>query len=305
LNIWGEANMAILIDIDPVKTLITSPDAYPQVAENQGFKLYWSSAGRDPVQVATGLSGTNTANLAADLDKAGLEGKSMLTTLGRVSGVSIEQQILRHLPGNPFVDAQVVFVPGEDLPFSAGGSTVAINVFALEQRGNKLFLGDCPLLSFLANRIHQLCTNKIAPEQTLTSCSTAVSNFLLNLLKEGSATLFFTMPVFGTVFQLWEKAEGQRDTDLQLLRQYLRVKEGDKAPLALARELEQSFGLTGEAAFTAKYPLGTWMCQVIESAFGRARLVELFQHPGEFLGIFEEARMKFGLAEKYSLEVSK
>lgn len=294
--------MAILIDLEPVKSLIAQPDTYAQVADNPGFSLYWRSMGRDPNQVAAGLAGTDAADRAAALDEAGQEAKSLLGCLARISGVSIEQLVLRHLPGDPFVDAQVVFVPGGDLVLAAEGNTVVINVFALEQQGNKLFLGEFPLLSLLANRIHQLYTKSLAPEQPVSSCAAAIRNFLLQLLRVGSATLFFTLPVSGSVYKFWQQAEQRRDGDVQLLRHYLRLAGGeDKSPLVLIREMEQAFGLSGTAALAAKYPLGTWMCQVIEGAFGRSYLVDLLLNPADFLEVFEQARRKFGLADKYSL----
>ena len=293
--------MAILIDVGPVKSLVNSPDTYPEVAGNLGFSLYWRSQGRDPVQVAAGMAATNTANRAAALDVSGPENKGILNSLGRLSGVSIEQQLLRHLPGDPFIDTRVVFVPGSDLVMAADGNTLAINVFALEQRGNKVFLGDVPLLSFVANRVHQLCTHILASPQPAISCSMALGNFMRDLLREGSATLFFTMPVSGQVYNLWQDAEKRRETDISLLRQYLQTREGEKSPMVLTREMEETFGLKGPAALVAKFPLGTWMCQVIESAFGRSHLVSLLQQPQDFLKVFEQARNKFGLAEKFSL----
>lgn len=291
--------MGVHIDIEPVKTLISQPEAFSQVADNPGFRLYWQSQGRNPSEAALALTMADSSKAAA-LDQENPEGRSILNSLGRISGASVEQQVARHLPGE-IGDYWVSFVPGNDAPLAAEGNTVAINVFALEQRQNKLFLGDFPLLSLLANRVHRLGTQTLSPSVPGTTCSQVLSNFLGKLLQEGSATLFFTMPVSGPVYQLWEKAEAKRDAQVEMLRNYLHVKEGDMAPSALARELEQAFALPGNASLAAKYPLGTWLCQVIEGAFGRSHLLTLYQQPREFLPTFERARSKFGLAEKYSL----
>lgn len=291
--------MAIIIDFEPVKLLITQPETYSQTAENPGFKLYWRTLGRDPVQSAAEVPGTDAAKRAASMEK------DVLLALGRISGVSIEQLIIRHLPGNPSVNCRVIFVPGADLTLAAQDDILAVNVFALEMRGTKLFLGDFPLLSLLANRIHQLCSEKLAPVLPANSSARAVGNVLHSFLKEGSATLFFTMPVSGPVYSLWQKCEQQRDLDIEMLRNFLGAAGGDKAPSALTREMDQAFALTGAAALAARYPLGTWMCQVIESAFGRPRLVALLEHPEDFVNVFEQARNKFGLPEKYCLAVKK
>lgn len=295
--------VAIHIDIDPVKTLITEPDAYSQVVANSGFQLYWRKQGRDPVQAAMAFSMGEGVGRAAALDQSGPDKKSVFNSIGRISGASIEQQVMRHLPGSFAMDITITFLPGGDLPLAAQGQDLAVNVFALEQRLGKLFLADFPLLSLLANRAHRLCTLAHFPDTPGTTCAKALSNFIGNMLKEGCATLFFTMPVAGTVYEGWQQAETRRDSEIQLLRRLLQVKEGDMAPQALAKEMERSLSLTGSAELAAKYPLGTWMCQVIESAFGRSRLVELLQQPDDFINTFEQARNKFGLADKYSVEV--
>ncbi len=291
--------MGIHIDVEPVKTLITQRESYSQIAENPGFKLYWQSQGRGPGEVALALA-VDDHSRAAALDQDRPDGKSILNSLGRISGASLEQQVARHLP-TAVADFQVTFVPGGDAPLVAEGNIVAVNVFALEQKLNKLFLGDFPLLSLLANRIHRLATQSLSPAIQGTTCSRVVSNFLGKLLREGSATLFFTMPVSGSVYQEWSRAEAQRDAQVDMLRNYLQVLDGDMAPLALARELEQTFALPGNAGLAARYPLGTWLCQVIEGAFGRSQLLDMFQQPQDFLPTFEKARSKFGLTEKYSL----
>lgn len=294
--------MGIHVDVEPVKTLISQRDTYSQMAVNPGFKLYWQSQGRDPEGVAVAMA-MDDPSRAATLDQSSADGKSILNGLSRISGVSLEQQVARNFP-TQLGDIQVTFVPGGDAPLVAEGNIVAVNVFALEQRLNKLFLGDFPLLSLLANRIHRLSTQSLSPVVQGTTCSRVLSNFLGKLLREGSATLFFTMPVSGFVYQEWAKAEGQRDAQVAELRHLLQAKDGEMAPLALAGELEQAFALSGNASLAARYPLGTWLCQVIEGAFSRSRLLNLFQQPADFLTTFEHARSKFGLTDKYSLGVS-
>jgi hypothetical protein len=294
--------LGVHIDIEPVRALISQPESFSQMAGNPGFRLYWQSQGRDPAEVAQTLAKTESGRAAA-LNEEQPDGRSVLNSLGRISGASIEQQVARHLPSE-VPDFRVSFVPGGAAPLAAEGNTVAVNAFALELRAIKLFLGDFPLLSLLANRIHRLGTQSLYPSAPGTTCSRILSNFLGTLLREGSATLFFTMPVSGPVHQLWEKAEARREAQVELLRQYLQVKDGDMAPPTLARELEQAFALSGNADLAAKYPLGTWICQVIEGAFGRSHLLTLYRQPQDFLPSFERARSKFGLAEKYSLGVS-
>ena len=289
----GEA-LTIRIDIELLKKLIEQPDSLAKAADSPGFKLYWLSLGRGHNQAIAELQGQN-ARIAA-LAQEDANGKSILSTLGRISGSSIEQQVIRHLPAGITADATVEFVPGGDLPLVAEGNLMAVNFFAIEQRNNKLFVGDFPLLSFLANRIHQLLTAKLA--LPLIGAGGAFENFLCRMLREGSATLFFTLPVSGPVFSLWQQAEKRREEEVQLLRRSLHAQDRNSA---LVRELEFSLSLPGSAALAARYPLGAWMCQVIEGAFGRDHLVALLQRPQDFVADFEQARTKFGLPDKYSL----
>lgn len=289
--------MAIHIDLEPVKTLYAQSDTYVHLAENPGYKLYWRAVGRDPLEAAEEIPNLGSSSQAAAVEQG------VLSPLGRISGASLEQQVARHLPDNFDIDVRVVFVPGDKLAFVAEGYTIAVNVFSLEPKGNKLFLNDVHLLSLLANRIHQLCTEKLVSSLQANSNAKVIENLFVNFLREGSATLFFTMPVSGPIYSLWQKGEQQRDAEIEKLRRYLQSGGGDKVPPALARELEQTFALGGNAELTAKYPLGTWMCQVIESAFGRQHLVDLLQHAEDFLKVFEQARTKFGLPEKYNLAV--
>lgn len=289
--------MAIHIDLEPVKSLFSDSDSYSQIADNPGFMLYWRSRGYDPQQVAANLSEHSPASQAAALDQG------ILGPLGRISGVSIEQLVSRHLPGSPPVNAEVVFVPGDELPIATGNNTIAINVYSLEPRGNKLYLNGVHLLSLLANRVHQLCTEKLMPALPVNSNSGVINNVICKFLREGSATLFFTMPVSGPIYDLWHKAEQRRDVEIDQLRQYLRGEMDENVPAALSKKIEGHFGLSGMGEVSARYPLATYMCQVIESAFGRPRLIDLLQHADEFLTVFEQARKKFGLSEKYSLEV--
>lgn len=291
--------MAIHIDLEPVKSLYAQSDSYAHLAENPGYKLYWRTAGRDPLEAAEDIPDLGLSSQAAAVEQG------VLSPLGRISGASLEQQVARHLPDNFDIDVRVVFVPGDKLAFAAEGYTIAVNVFSLELKGNKLFLNDVHLLSLLANRIHQLCTEKLISSLPANSNAKVIENLFINFLREGSATLFFTMPVSGPVYNLWQKAEQQRDVEIEKLRHILQSGGGDKVPPALARELEQTFALGGNAELTANYPLGTWMCQVIESAFGRQHLVDLLQHAEDFLKVFEQARTKFGLPEKYNLAAAR
>jgi len=291
--------MPIKIDIEPIQSLIAQPESYLQVSENPGFSLYWRQQGRNPEQVATELASTGGDRVAV-LKQPGPSKKTVLDGLNRISGVSLEQQVLRHLPEGSFVQTQVVFLPGADAPLVDQGTTVAVNAFALEQRGTKLFIGDFPLLSLLANRVHQLCTKALVPVVPPSTSAVAVKSLLHSFLLQGSATLFFTMPVSGPVYNLWQQAGKSRDSAIEKLRRYLQADDGD-SPLALLRQMEDDFSLKGKAALGAKYPLATWMCQVIESAHNRSHLVQLFQQPSNFLATYEQARKKFGLPEKYSL----
>ena len=285
--------MTVRIDIELLKKLIEQPDSLAKAADSPGFHLYWLSLGRDPNQAIAELQGRHVR--IAALAQEDTSGKSMLGALGRISGASIEQQVVRHLSGGITTEVTVEFVPGGELPLIAEGNLVAVNFFAIEQRGNKLFMGDFPLLSILANRIHQLCSAKLALPRLGDG---ALENFLFRMLREGSATLFFTLPVAGPVFSLWQQAEKRREEEVQLLRQSIHAQ--DRNP-ALIRELENSISLPGSAALAARYPLGAWMCQVIEGAYGRAHLVALLQHPQDFVADFEQARIKFGLPDKYNL----
>lgn len=294
--------MGIIIDIEPVKALMAQPSNYSQIAENPGFKLYWHNQGRSPAEVAAALVVADPSGREV-LNQETPNKKSVINALSRISGASIEQQVTRHLPWEKEIDARISFVPGGDAPLVTQGNIVAVNVYSLEQRLNKLFLGGFPLLSLLANRVHRLNTESgtaVRPEAT---CSQVRNVFLANLLREGSATLFFTIPVSGPLYQSWEQAGGQRDAQVDRLRHFIKIHDGSMPPQALAREMEQSFALGGDASLAAKYPLGTWMCQVIESAFSRSHLVNLLQQPDGFLAAFEQARIKFGLAEKYRLGV--
>lgn len=281
--------MAIHIDIEPVKNFILGPEGSPSLVENPGFSLYWRSQGKDPFQAAMEVASYRQRG----------EMQSLLTSLGRISGVSIEQKLLRHLPEGFFVDNRVTFVPGNSRIIVSDANNLVINLFSIEQRGTKNYIGDFPLLSVLANCIHQICTAAIMPEVKASSFTGIRDNFLKRMLRQGSATLFFTTPVAGVVYELWQEAERRREADIKALRAYLHNAEG--SPVTVERELEQRFGLNEPSSIVARYPLGTWMCQVIESAFGRGRLVELLQTPKEFISLFEQARQKFGLPEKYSL----
>lgn len=298
----GVTLMSVRIDIELIRILSEQPDSLAPAAESPGFRLYWRNLGRDPSQAIVELAKPGLNDRLAALADEGASGKSVLGALGRISGVSIEQQLTRHLPGGATVDVSVEFVPGGDPPVIAEGSTVAVNFFALELRGNKLYVGNFPLLSLLANRIHRLCTARLAAPRFDNEAGGILDNFLARMLWEGSATLFFTVPVSGPVYDLWQQAEKRREADVELLRRYIHANEHGPA---LARELEQHFALNGSAALAARYPLGTWMCQVVEGAFGRNSLVDLLSKAHGFVDAFEKARIKFGLPEKYSLAASR
>lgn len=290
--------MSVCIDIELIKILSEQPDSLAPATESPGFRLYWRNLGRDPSQAISELANPGLADRLAGLAMEGASGKSVLGALGRISGVSIEQQVTRHLPAGAMFEVNVEFVPGSDPPVIAEGNTVAVNFFALELRGNKLYVGDFPLLSLLANRIHRLCTARLAAPRLELEAGGLLENFLARMLREGSATLFFTVPVSGPVYNLWQQAEKRREADVEMLRRYIHANEHGSA---LARELERHFALSGSAALAARYPLGTWMCQVVEGAFGRNFLVDLLSKSHGFVDAFEEARSKFGLPEKYSL----
>lgn len=298
----GVTLMSVRIDIKLIKILTEQPDSMVQAAESPGFRLYWRNLGRDPSQAISELAKPGLEGRLKALAEEGVNGKSVLGALGRISGASIEQQVTRHLPAGAMFEVNVEFVPGGDQPVIAEGTTVAVNFFSLELRGNKLFVGDFPLLSLLANRIHQLCTARLVAPQLEDAAGGALENFLARMFREGSATLFFTVPVSGPVYNLWQQAEKRREADVQLLRRYIHAKENGAA---LARELEHSLALTGSASLAARYPLGTWMCQVVEGAFGRNYLVDSLRHAYGIVDAFEEARSKFGLPEKYSLAASR
>lgn len=291
--------MAIRIELELVRTLAEKPGSLASAAaESPGFAMYWRNLGRDFGQAVAELSAPGfdsrlTAALAANSD-----GKNCLAALSRLSGASIEQQVSRHLPDDGAIDAWVEFIPGGDSPLVTEGNAVAVNIFALELRGNKLFVGDFPLLSLLANRIHRLCSAQLAALPAAANGALAV--FLARMFQESCATLFFTVPVFGPMRTQWQEAELRREADVELLRRYL---HGQERSAASAWELEEYFALQGSAALAAKYPLATWMCQVIEGAFGRPHLVGLLRRSTDFVRTFEEARVKFGLPEKYSLAV--
>ncbi|MGI6363020.1 MAG: DUF5700 domain-containing putative Zn-dependent protease [Bacillota bacterium] len=287
--------MSVCIDIALVKILTAQPDSLAAAADSPGFRLYWRKAGLDPNEALTELATPEVKARLLAL-KEEVQGRSVLGALGRISGASIEQQVARHIPAGGVVDSCVEFVPGGRLPLVAEGNTVAVNLFALELQGNKLYIGDFPLLSILANRVHCLASEKLVPGLDTANVS-PLTVFLVRMLRESCATLFFTVPVSGSIYNLWQQAEKRRDEDVELLCKYI---QGGKRAADL-QELEQHFSLGVNAALVARYPLGTWMCQVIEGAFGRSYLVNLLPQAHNFLTAFEEARIKFGLPDKFSM----
>ncbi|HOC07225.1 MAG TPA: hypothetical protein PKN71_07930 [Bacillota bacterium] len=287
--------MSVRIDIELVKTLTAQPDSLAPAADSPGFRLYWRKTGLDPNEALTELATPEIKARLLALEEE-VQGRSVLGALGRISGTSIEQQVTRHIPDGGAVDSCVEFIPGGKLPFVAEGNTVAVNLFAMELHGNKLYIGDFPLISILANRVHLLASEKFVPGLDNASAS-PLAVFLVRMLRESCATLFFTVPVSGNIYNLWQQAEKRREEDVELLRKY--IQGGKRA--ADPQELEQHFSLGASAALVARYPLGTWMCQVIEGAFGRNYLVNLLPQAHNFINAFEEARIKFGLPDKFSM----
>lgn len=294
--IMGGEVMSVRIDIELVKTLTEQPDSLAPAVDNPGFRLYWRKLGLDSNQAVTELTKPEVKTKLMALAEE-VQGRSVAGALGRISGASIEQQVTRHIPGGGIVDANVQFIPGGKLPLVAEGNTVAVNLFALELHGNKIYIGDFPLLSILANRVHLLASERLSPFGLEDTNTAPLAVFLVRMLRESTATLFFTVPFSGQIYNLWQQAEKRREEDVALLRRYLHG--GESGPSL--QELEQRFSLGSSAAFVSKYPLGTWMCQVIEGAFGRNYLVNLMQQTHNFVNAFEEARIKFGLPDKYSM----
>ncbi|MTI94383.1 MAG: hypothetical protein FH749_02690 [Firmicutes bacterium] len=298
--------MSIIIELGSVKSLTEPRPA--DFTSNQGFNIYWQQAGINPDEVARAISDGNSAGfegareLAASVTTAAQDAgwSDILNILGRVSSVSLEQLLIRHLPEQVETDAEVFFVPGACRPVVFQGKQLAINVFSLEQRKRKLFVEDTPLLSLLCHFVHRICTQKFA-KQAGNSREQVVSSFLSKLFLEGAATLFFTLPTSGVVSQQWAAAEKRREHDFAKLRE--KCKDESSNPEQLRADLERQFALTAASALTARYPIGTYMCQVIESAFGRNHLVQLLSQPSRFAEEYEQARKKFALPDKYSLDL--
>lgn len=288
--------MSVRIDIELVKTLTEQPDSLAPAVDSPGFRLYWRKLGFDPNEALAELAKPEVVTKLMALEDE-VQGRSVLGALGRISGASIEQQVVRHVPDGAAVDSCVEFVPGGRLALVAEGNTVAVNLFAMELHGNKLYIGDFPLLSILANRVHFLASERFAPLGLENASAAPLAVFLGRMLRESCATLFFTVPVSGSTYNLWQQAEKRREADVDLLRRYIHGGQRD----AGLQELEQHFSLGASAASVARYPLGTWMCQVIEGAFGRNHLVNLMLQPQNFINTFEEARIKFGLPDKFSM----
>lgn len=285
--------MSVNVHTEMLQELTEKPETLAAFAGCPGFQLYWRSLGQE--EAVNHLRERGLADKLAALAGEGPGGKSIIGALGRISGASIEQQVLRHLPAGGKIDVRLDFIPGGTAPLCAEGGLLAVNAFALKLQANKLYIGGFPLLSLLANRVHRLSTDRLfskVPEGS----SPLPHRFLDRLLQEGCATLFFTVPITGPVSSLWQQATDRREAEAGLLRRFLTGGEGTGD-----EELERHFSLTGDAALGAKYPLGTWMCTVIEGAFGRDFLVDLLHKPREFLPAFERARVKFSLPDKYSL----
>lgn len=285
--------MSIQIDFQTVKLLLAEAVAdVDQLAGNPGFSFYWRNEKVEPREAAAVLlkqqaNFPGSAQLAAARDRFAEQPSTILQSLGRISGASLSQNLSRHLPAGVEVTADVYFVPGGSQPLHYGEGQLAVNLFALEQRANKLHLGEFHLLSVLAHYIHRIATGR------LNAGAGGMAGLMNKLLRIGAATLFFTLPTAGPVRDQWDEADEQGAESFALLRRAL-TGRGDPA------QVERSLTLPKPASLAAPYPLATYMCQVIEGAFGRARLVELLQS-GDFVQVYEQARAKFGLPDKYSL----
>lgn len=289
--------MSVILDIKLAQKLVAQPDSLNQAAESSGFCLYWSHLGYSPDQAIAELRKSQELELA---EWGGQEprGKTPLGALSRLSGNSIKQEVSRHLPLNAMPEIVVEFVPGNVMPLVAEGNIVAVNIFSLQLVLNKLQVQGIPLLSLLTNRIHRLATENLLAKQP-GDTGNSYNDFIAEMFREGCATLFFTVPTTGPVYDQWQRAEERREDEFALLRRCIRAADTG----LLVAELRRSLALTGDAVLAARYPLATWMCRVVEGAFSRSFLVDLLLRPHYFLKAFEEARIKFGLPNKYSIAV--
>lgn len=284
--------MTIQIDLETIKLMLAPGTDVDQLLSNPGFSFYWRREGVEPRDAAAVLlkqegSFPGSEQLGAARDRFAEQPSTIVHSLGRISGASLRQNLNRHLPAGTDASCEVYFVPGAGQPLHSGEGKLAIDLFSLKQKAKKLHLGEFPLLSVLAHYIHRLETDR------LSVAASGMAGLMQDMLRVGAATLFFTLPTAGPVREQWEEADMKSDENFALLRRAL---AGRSDPLQVKNRLT----LSEPAALAAPYPLATYMCQVIEGAFGRARLVQLLAG-GDFVSLYEQARIKFGLAEKYNL----
>jgi hypothetical protein len=286
--------VAIRLDFSSLKA-ITQGETFNNLANNPALGLYWQADWERVALYLCGDKGTDFTE-AALLDKkirsfvANPACPDIFQALGRVSGVSIEQLVLRHLPEGAFVDVQVALIPGALKPLMRTDKLLVLNGLDLDMVNKKLHFHGVHLLSFLANRVHRMISEEMSPRGT--AQDVALAEFFL----DGAATLFFSLPGQTEAGAAWLRAEEEREHQFGLLKELLTSRDGGTIKIRLA-----ALALEGPGTLAAKYPLATYICQVIEGAFGRARLVELLATPAKILQVYEEARQKFSLPERYSV----
>ncbi len=285
--------MAIHVDSQAVKMMLNREGAdYNQLAETPGFSHYWRTEGVEPRDAAVAVLGEEASfagykRLTSDLESFSAQSFNIPQALGRISGSSLQQNLVRHLPADLEAQGDVYFIPGGQRPLAVEAGMLIINVFALEVRGTKLYLGEFHLLSVLAHYLHRMATGQFS----LTVQN--ISDMMTKMMYVGAATLFFTSPTSGPVRNQWDEAEKKTTEHFAALRRAL-ASGGNPG------HLESMLGLPAPASLAAPYPLATYMCKVIDGAFGRARLVSLLGE-GNFVSVYEEARVKYSLSEQYSL----
>jgi len=285
--------MAIQVDSQAVKLMLNKEGAdYGQLTENPGFSHYWRTEGVEPRDAAAAVLGEEVSfagynRLASDMASFSAQPFNVPQGLGRVSGASLQQNLARHLPAGLEARGDVYFIPGGQRPLTVANGKLIINVFALDVRGTKLYLGEFHLLSVLAHYLHRMATGQFS------LLVQGMPDMMTKMMYVGAATLFFTSPTSGPVRNQWDEAEKKTAEHFALLRKAL-VGGGDPG------QLESLLGLPAPAGLAAPYPLATYMCKVIDGAFGRARLVSML-HGGNFASVYEDARVKYALSPQYSL----
>lgn len=285
--------MAIQIDTQAVKLMVNKEGAdHAQLTENPGFSHYWRKEGAEPRDVGAAVLGEETSfaghnRLVSDLEAFAAQPLNIAQSLGRISGASLRQNLVRHLPAGVEPRGDIYFIPGGQQPLIVADGMLIVNAFALEVRGTKLYIGEFHLLSVLAHYLHRMATGQFSLQiQNL-------SDMVTKMMYIGAATLFFTSPTGGPVRAQWDEAEKETTENFALLRNAL---ASGRDP----GQVETALGLPSPASLAAPYPLATYMCKVIDGAFGRARLVSLLGG-GDFVSVYEEARVKYSLSEQYSL----